>query len=263
MAINGRNYGTTGPNENDFQKQDVVSSSSKTVNLGKVFGIMFIWLLLTAGIALGLGYLFARWLGSSDPALFNRTAFNTLWGVLIGSAITLIVLTFVIQFVALRKGRGKAMPILSFIYVVVMGTLCSSITLFIPWNILGMALGITTGIFGVLSLIGLLSKGRMTGVAAIGIMLILGGAMCALFTFLFTIWMPIANPMWYWIIDFAIFAGMLLMIIVDLNQIGKICEEGALSPNLTLYCALTLYTDFIYIFLKIAYYLAIFYGENK
>ena len=263
MAINGRNYGTSGPSQNDFQKQDVINSSSKAVNLGKVFGIMFIWLLMTAGIALGLGYLFARWLGSSDPALYNRTALGTIWGVLIGSGITLLILTFVIQFVALRKAKGKAMPILSTLYVIVMGTLCSSITIFLPWNILGMALGITTGIFGVLSLIGLLSKGRMTGVAAVGIMLILGGAMCALFTFLFTLWMPIANPMWYWIIDFAIFAGMLLMIIVDLNHIGKICEDGALSPNITLYCALTLYTDFVYIFLKIAYYLAIIYGKNK
>ena len=63
--------------------------------------------------------------------------------------------------------------------------------------------------------------------------------------------------------DFALFAGMLLLIIVDLNQIGKICERGEMSKNLTLFCALTLYTDFVYIFIKIAYYLAIAYGGRK
>ena len=63
MAINGRNYGTSGPDNLRFEQEHEKHTvgSSRTLNLGKVFGIMVIWLLLTAGIAFLGGYLFARW----------------------------------------------------------------------------------------------------------------------------------------------------------------------------------------------------------
>lgn len=254
MAINGRNYGSMEP-EKPVIHTDTLTSSSKAVNLGKIFGIMFIWLLFTAGIAFGGGYLSALWLVNN-----YEQASGGLLAILIASGISLIILTFIIQYFALKKGKG--MIVLSSIYVLLMGVICSTLTLYIPWNILGMALGITTVIFGVLATIGLLAK-NVKPIAMIGMMVIFGAAITALFTWLFSIWMPIANPGLYWIIDFAFFGGMLLLIIVDMNNIGKICESGQITTNITLYCALTIYTDFIYIFIKIAYYLAIIYGNSK
>lgn len=261
MAINGRNYGSSDPSMPKYSK-DSLTTPSTAVNLGKVFGIMFIWLLFTAGITIGLGYLFNAWLYPNG--IRNPNAVGPMLGILIGSGIALIILTFIIQFFALRKGKG--MVILSSLYVLLMSVLCASITLYIDWYILGVALGITTLIFGVLAVIGLLAK-NVKPIAMIGFMLIIGAGLTALITWLVILigGSRISNGMvtWLWIIDFAIFAGMLLMIIVDMAQIKRICASGEVTTNLTLYCALTLYTDFVYIFLKIAYYLAIAYGKSK
>lgn len=258
MAINGRNYSPVGPDEKmKIEETKVGGGSSKALNLGKVFGIMFIWLLLTAGIAFGLGYLFFLWLQSG-----GETARNGMFALLIGSGIGLIILTFVIQFFALKKGKG--MLILSFLYVLFMGVLCSTLVLFIDWYILGVALGITTAIFGVLAVIGLVAK-NIKPIAMVGLMLVIGAAMTGLITWLIILFTGVTGQAAtiLWIVDFAMFAGMLLLIIVDMHQIGKICERGEVSTNLTLYCALTLYTDFIYIFIRIAYYLAIAFGRSK
>lgn len=253
MAINGRNYGTSGPDNVHIEERHS-SVDSKTLNLGKVFGIMFLWLLATAGIAFGGGALFANWL-LADKVV----AANGILTTLVISGISLIVLTFVIQFWALRRDKG--MIVLSSLYVLCMGLLCSSMTLFIDWRILGIALGLTTAIFGVLAIIGLIAK-NVKPIAMVGFMVLFGALIVSLGTWIITLFTNMSNPALLWILDFAIFGAMLLLVIVDMNQIGKICANGEMSRNLTLYCALTLYTDFVYIFIKIAYYLAIAYGKK-
>ena len=257
MSINGRDYGSAGgPSPEMHIETGRVGGSSKALNLGKVFGIMFIWLLVTAGLAFGFGYLFYNWLMSG-----GKSAENGLMAILVTSGISLIILTFIIQFFALKKGKG--MIILSSLYVLCMGILCSSLVLFMPWYILGVALGITTAIFGVLSLIGFLAR-NVRPIAMIGFMIIIGAGITALITWLIILFTGISGQAvtFLWIVDFAMFAGMLLLIIVDLHNINKICERGEVSTNLTLYCALTLYSDFIYIFIKIAYYLALANGRK-
>ena len=253
MAINGRNYGTSGPNL-QYEERSQAPTSSKTLNLGKVFGIMFIWLLFTAGIAFGGGYAFYVWMTSDMEA-----ASSGLLATLVVSGITLLILTFVIQFWALRRDKG--MVVLSSLYVLCMGLLCSSFVLFIDWRILGVAFGITSAIFGVLAIIGLLAK-NVRPIAMVGFMVLFGSLMVTLITWLASLWIQVDARL-LWILDFAIFGAMLLLIIVDMNRIGQICESGEMSKNLTLFCALTLYTDFVYIFIKIVYYLAIAYGRNR
>lgn len=257
MAINGRQYGSTGPSMPHIETNDTNTTGTKALNLGKVFGIMAIWLVITAGIAFGLGYLFYLWILNDE-----QSAYNGLMAILIATAIGSIALTFIIQFWALRKGRG--MLVLSSLYVLFMGVLCSTLVLFFDWRILGLALGITAMIFTVLAVIGLIAR-NVRPIAMIGMMLIIGAGLTALITWLVVLFAGVSQQMamWFWIIDFAMFGGMLLMIIVDLNQIGKICERGRVTNQITLYCALTLYSDFIYIFIKIVYYLAIAFSNNR
>ena len=251
MAINGRNYGTSGPNNTYVEEKHSVDS--KTLNLGKVFGIMFLWLLATAAIAFGGGFLFSLWLKANPNA-----AATGLLTILIASGVSLIALTFIIQFWALRKDKG--MIVLSSLYVLCMGLISSSLVLFFDWQLLGIALGLTSLIFGVLALIGLLAK-NVKPIAMVGFMVLFGALIVTLFTFLLSLFLRV-NTTLLWILDFAIFGAMLLLVIVDMNSIGKICANGAMSRNLTLYCALTLYTDFVYIFIKIVYYLAIATSRN-
>ena len=249
MAINGRNYGYNGPSAPQYQSP--IMSGSRTLNLGKVFGVMFLMLLATAGLAFGFGYLFYLWIING-----GESAFNGVYTIFFISVFAAFGLTLAIQFFALKQGKG--MLVLTILYVLCMGIMCSSLVLFLDWRILGIALGITSLIFGLLALIGLFAKNVRPMMMA-GLMLIIGGSLVALITWIITLFLPSTfNVGLLWILDFAIFAGMLLLVVVDMHNIAKICEQGEVSNNLTLYCALTLYSDFIYIFIKIAYYLAIF-----
>lgn len=67
----------------------------------------------------------------------------------------------------------------------------------------------------------------------------------------------------YWVISFAIFAAMMFITIFDIWNIKKITERGEMSTNLELYCAFTLYVDFIYILIRIIYFLILIYGKSK
>lgn len=254
MAINGRNYGSNEPRMTDYQYVDQ-NQSSKALNLGKVFGLVFLMLLATAGIAFGLGYLFFVWIFGADGQSFNESALTAMNVILIISGVSTIILTLIIQFYALRRGKG--MIPLSILYVLSMGVLISSLVLFFDWRILGIALGIASLIFAILAVIGYFAK-NVAPMAMVGIMFVIGGSITALFTWIFTLILPTGfNIGLLWIMDFVIFAGMLLLVGVDMYNIKRICENGEMSTNLTLYCALTLYSDFIYIFIKIVYYLAI------
>ena len=46
-------------------------------------------------------------------------------------------------------------------------------------------------------------------------------------------------------------------------DIKKITERGEMSTNLELYCAFTLYVDFIYILIRVIYFLLLIYGKSK
>ena len=67
----------------------------------------------------------------------------------------------------------------------------------------------------------------------------------------------------YWIVSFALFAAMMFITIFDIWNIKKICEKGEMSTNLELYCAFTLYVDFIYILIRVLYFLIIIFGNKR
>ncbi len=230
--------------DNDSGKS-ISNKSSKAFNLTKVFGYCFIGLLITGLVAFGLGYLFNLWLINNYDVARRSLLF-----ILIGTGIALIVMTFVIQGVFLKGRHSLYIP--SLIYVILMGAMLSTMTIFIDWQILGYAFLITSGIFAIMTLIALISKNNLSGLAIVGMMMIFGALFVWLFTWLFTIWFPVVNMTLSYILNFVIFAAVMLITIADLYRIGKICEQGEMSNNLSLYCAFTIYTDFIYIFIRIA-----------
>lgn len=244
-------------NSNDFEtKQTIVKpETNKSTLVPKVFGAMFIGLLITMIIAGGIGFLFTSLLNNAADDAAVETLVTTLLIMLAVSAIGLIVMSIVIPIVF---ARGKHNVIIPFsIYVVLNGIMLSTLVFAVDWLILVEAIGLTCLIFGVISLIGLLGKGRIPGLGLLIIGLFLGIFVISLVNMLLTLFGGSDGYTLNWVISFLFFALVMLVSIKDIRDIKRIADAGAQNDsNLTLYCAFMIYTDFIGIFVRIVLLLA-------
>lgn len=231
--------------------QEVVGQKTRSGNLSfaKIFFYMFLGLALTTGVAFGVGALLVFQCPSVE--VFR----NVYLGVMIGSAIALIIMTFVINLVFLRGKHSILIP--AIIYCLLMGTLLSTFTIFVDWWLLAEAFGITAGIFLLMTLIAVISKGNLSPLLMLGFGLLMGSMILILIN-----WLVGSNTL-SWLISFAVFAAMMFITIFDIWNIKKITERGEMSSNLELYCAFTLYVDFIYILIRVIYFLLMIYGKSK
>ena len=236
-----------------------VRISSTSIAIARVFGYLGVALLITAGIAFGLSVLFYNVLGSGEDVLEGAIITYIVIMVLAGAGV--IVSSILVNFVAARGRMPVVIP--GLIYVTCMGTLLSAFTIVLDWRVLGLAFGITAGTFLLMSLIALISKGRMNGLAVVGLGLLVG----SLFLGFINWWMAYILPdVWtwlMWVITFVTFGAMLLITIFDIWRIKQIADKGAMTTNVELYCAFDLYVDFIYIFIRIVYFLLIIFGKTK
>ena len=236
--------------EQEFVKQN--KTSTGILSFAKVFLYMFMFLAITTIVSFGVGYIIALALmRGADPNLIA----NTYLGLMIASAISLFIIMIIINFVVLRGRHSVVAP--SIIYSVLMGVLLSSFTLVVDWRILGLAFGITSGIFLLMTLIAVLTKGNMSPLLMIGIGLFIGSGILALVNWL------IQSDVIMWVVSFAVFAAMMFITMFDIWNIKKISERGEMSTNLSMYCAFTLYVDFIYILIRIIYFLLIIFAKRR
>ena len=250
------------PQQEVVQEYDFTNKQTKGLFLTKVFGVMFLCLLITTVVAAGLGYGFQALLihsvNNGASIDFSNNLVLVMIGMLIVSAIALLVMSFVLPITFIRGKHNILVPLI--IYVVLMGVLLSSFTWMFEPLILVEGFGITTLIFGVMALLGYLSKGRVAGLGVILLGLLIGAGLLALFNFLSILFGGIsqANVTISWIVSFAIFAFLMLLTMWDVARISQIAEKGMNSGNsLIYYCAYILYSDFISILIRVIYYLAI------
>ena len=261
-------------NKNESSTQvvyDFSDKQSKGTFLSKVFGMMFICLLITTGVAAGLGYgiqaLITHTPGYDPTAPIETLPANLLMVFLVTvfvSIIGLIVMSFVLPIVFMRGKHNIIVPLM--IYVVLMGIVLSLFTFIFDWIILVEAFGITTLIFGLMAFLGYISKGRLAGIGFILLGLLIGAGVLSLVNWLMIIVGGIKqeNIMLSWIVSLIVFAFLMLVTLYDVNRIKKIAENGAQqNNNLTYYCAFILYSDFIAILIRVVYYLALFAGKRK
>lgn len=231
-------------------------TSSTALNITKVFLYVFAGLLITTIVAIGVG------IGLTQLLKSNPNAYNgTVTGIMIGVAFALLIDVIFMNVVTLKGNHSIALP--AIIYAVLVGLLCSTFVVWIDWSILGMAFGITCVTFLIMSLIAFISKGNLAPLAMLGIGLLFGAGFLVLFNFIF-MWLVPGVAWWMsWVISFSVFAFFMLITVYDLWNIKKIAEKGAMSSNVTLYCAFSLYVDFINIFLRILMYLLIIFGRRS
>lgn len=219
------------------------------VSYVKVFGYMAIGLLITAVVALGLGAIF----------YYTGVSINVMNTIIIIAAIAQLILSLVVSFVFLKGEYSIKVPAL--LYCITMGFLLSSFVLYLPWSVLGAAFGITALVFGLMCLIVFLTKANFSIFGTLGIGLLAGCGIIALVNVILML-CGTPNMTLYWIVSYAVFAAVLLITMYDIYNIKRIVEAGNMTENLALYCAFTIYVDFIMILLKICYFLAIAYSRR-
>ena len=250
---------------------DFTDKRSKGAFLTKVFGIMFICLLITTVVAAGLGYGIQALITHTpnyDPNAPIETLPSSILSVflitVLVSMIGLLVMSFVLPITFARGKHNILVPLI--IYVVLMGIVLSLFTFIFDWVILVEAFGITGLIFGAMSFLGYISKGKLTGIGFILLGLLIGAAALSLMNWLMILIGGIKeqNVMLSWIVSLIIFAFLMLVTLYDVYRVKKIAEAGAEHDNnLTYYCAFILYSDFIAILIRVVYYLAILTGGKR
>ena len=245
-------------NETVTKTVDLTDKQAKGTFLTKVYGWMFICLLITTAVAAGLGYGFMYAVVNAS----DEVAANIVTGMivtLIISIIALLVMSFVLPITFIRGKHNIIVPLM--IYVVLMGVLLSTFTWLFEPIILVEAFGITALIFGIMALLGHLSKGRLAGIGVIMLGLIIGAAVLSVVNWVMILIGGIKpeNVMISWIVSLAIFAFLMFMTMWDVARINQIASKGDTgNNNLVHYCAYILYSDFIALLIRVVYYLALF-----
>lgn len=222
-------------------KPSEVSISEGSKFVGAVFLYLFSAIAITAVTMFGLGFLFSR--------VLSIEAENTYLAILIAAIILYIPILIAVQISALRN--GKAVKPLFIIYSIIMGFLLSPLALFEGYfEIIAMSFGVTCLVFGLMALIAWNTKKNISMLGFVGITLLFGAMLLSLFNVILGLIMSEFMGL-TWIISFAIFFAIILITIADLNNVKRIAMSGGAGTNIAILCALNLYVDFIYIFIRI------------
>ena len=224
---------------------DSTISQTSEFSLAKVFGWLFMALGVTALTSYGFAVLLASGFISSDAYLI----------ILISAIVLMLVETFVIQYRVLRSGKSLTVPFV--IYAITMGLMMSSIVLVIDSKLLIVSFGISAALFGVMALYGYLSKRSLSRMASMCFVLFLGALIISLINIF------LQSTTIDWIVSFVTFGVIMLFISFDMWRIKTIAESGANSKNICQYCAFELYIDFMYLFMRVLQYVAIFSSKRR
>lgn len=224
---------------------------SKGMLLTKVFLLMFISFLATAAIAYALGHVLSKALDIGDA--------NVLMGftvAMFASAIGMVIISFVIP-AKVSRGLSSITPAY-ILYLVFMGVLLSTVYVAYDMSVISLSFGITAGVFGIMALLGYVSKGSLVGIVPLFFGLVLGAIGLSLVNIF------LQSSTLAWVISFAVFAAVLFITMYDVRRIKDIIHSGYMNNNnnLMLYCSFILLTDFINIFLRILRYVAYFTRKN-
>lgn len=239
----------------------VASKAQKaTLSLVKVYLWFALGLLITGVVSLGLPNLLVLFQGTA-----GEEAMNTVYIVgIIVSVILMIPALIVLNVQAFRKN----VPLIITTYVIYalsMGVLLSSLFLSLVgpgegMNTICVAFFVTGGVFlinGILA--ALMKKTNLNMLWPILSSLVLGVLIISLVNFF------VGSETIYWIVEFVIFGVMLVSTLLDMHNINKLAESGQFenSTNLSVYCGFMLYVDFIWLFIRILYYIIIFSKKNN
>ncbi len=230
---------------NDYSYTNPSSTSdidSTKSSIAKVFLYMFLGLLVTAGVSIGTYFLLVSRSLSVDAYLALTMV----------ASVASIILIFVSQFLVLRSGKGG--QVTYWLYTVCMGILLSSFMLVYELSSLGYLFLATASVFGIMALYGLITKKSTMGLGMFGVGALWGILVLSLINFFMN------NATIYYVISYIGLAAMLAITAFDVNTTKRIAQSGNLNGGMAIYMALQLYTDFVFIFVRLV---ALFARERK
>jgi FtsH-binding integral membrane protein len=201
---------------------------------------------VTALMALGVFFAFASGLISDD--LFA--------GLMIGSAITLMISYFWFLFGSLRRGEGNP-SIPFFLYSGSMGVILSTLPFAYPIELIGTAFGVSALVFGIFAYYGATTKTSLLGVGQFTLVAFMGLILLSLVNLL------IGSVSVDWFISFGIFGVVLLMVAYQVWIVKQISQTGDITRSQAMYMAFSLYISFINIFLRILRFIAVSRGGRR
>jgi len=211
---------------------------SKTF-LTNVFGWMFLGLLATAGTA---------WIFADSDALMSllvtETGMTTLgWVVMFAPFGFVLLMSFGFQ-----KLSSSALVALFVVYAILMGMSLSFIFLVYELGSIALTFMITAGMFGAMALLGYTTKTDLTKFGSILLMGLIGIIIASVVNLLI-----FRSPIMDYVISLLgvlIFTGLTAYDVQKLKRIGSSVENASeIGRKLTIMGALTLYLDFINLFL--------------
>jgi FtsH-binding integral membrane protein len=226
--------------------QQYANETSTTSPLVKVFAWMAVALGVTALMALGVFFAFASGLISDD--LFA--------GLMIGSAITLMISYFWFLFGSLRRGEGNP-SIPFFLYSGSMGVILSTLPFAYPIELIGTSFGVSALVFGIFAYYGATTKTSLLGVGQFTLVAFMGLILLSLVNLF------IGSVSVDWFISFGIFGVVLLMVAYQVWYVKQISDSGDISNSQAMYLAFSLYISFINIFLRILRFIAVSRGGRR
>jgi len=225
----------------DITQQQTGSLTLSKTFLSNVFSWMFLGLLATAGTA----YIFAN-----NQALLSLLVAETGLSVL-GWVVMLAPIGFVmLMSFGFQKLSGTAMIILFVVYSVLMGMSLSFIFLAYNLGSLVSTFAITAGMFGTMAILGYTTKTDLTKFGSIMIMGVVGIIIASVVNLL--IFKSSAFDYLISLLGVLIFTGLTAYDVQKLKRIGYAIEieiESESTRKLVIMGALTLYLDFINLFL--------------
>lgn len=245
----------------DYQSEttDKILADSGSKFTAKVFIYMLIALAITAVTTMAFS-----WILTSIFANGTEEQISTLVTVGVVMLICYIPLIIWIQIAVLRGGKGLTPAFV--IYSIFMGALLSPIVAifqsldlagfadiagFSLMGTVGIAFGLTCAVFGIMSLIAWTTKKNLSGLAIAGYGLLSGIGFVFLIYLIVTLISGQEAAILSSIISGGFFIFVILITMVDLYNIRRIAARGETSSNLAMVCAFSLYTDFVYIFIRI------------
>lgn len=239
--------------EQEAQKHEARAGLEKWEAIAKVYLWFALGLGITGIMAIGYPYLMLSLLGDSENA---ATAYLVSLAVF---AVLYIPLGLATSFASLAK-NPTWITVFYILYAVVMGGLISSVSLYLDAATIMYAVLVSAGIFLVMGLLGVWTKGKMAGALIYMVALALGLSIISVFNiFLF------GNATMYWIVSVICLLVFMIMAGVDTNRVVQNAESHAFDDNqtMTIYAAYSLYSDFVIIFLYIIRFLAVIAASKK
>ena len=245
---------------------------SFTNSLGRVYGWVALGLLVTAVVAFALSLLFAHFIGpvtvADDATAAQKEAAQVAMTVYLAVLITSGLLVFILSIVfslMMAKHSKKALGAY-FFYTALMGVTMSSLLITgIDFYTLGVAFALTAGSFALMSLWGIKSKKNLNILGLVSLILLSS----VFFSFLFYFIMGLAtgNGFFFYIYDWIATLVVDLVVViccaVDSYNMRKSLQANPGDAVVEAAWAFTMYTDFIWLFVRVVLLLAAASGSRK